>query len=153
MWYLPVMNNILEELVRTSPVPVRFVSKVNLPGYAKGSVTIGAFLPKINGRVEAYIEILKRLSEDEKIATLLHELGHARCSRKLCKCRCVASSEGEIHADNYSLKWLLTNRCKKILKTEMKHIENKSDRVDYYGVAARCTMDSRLWQKCLRCMG
>lgn len=153
MWYIPIKNTMLSELVKTSPVSVNFVSEVSILPSTTNAITIGGFLSKHDGRAKACIEVLNSLSEHQKIATLLHEIGHAKCSKKKCKCRTTQSAEGEIHANEYTLSWLLKNKHKKILKIAMRHIKDNSDRTDYYGEAAKCIMDSKLWQKCLKYVG
>ncbi len=152
MWYIPVKNTMLYELIKTSPASVNFVSEINISG-TTGAVTIGGFLPKNDGRPKACIEVLGSLSKYQKIATLLHEIGHAKCSKEKCKCRLAHSAEGEIHANKYALNWLLKNKRKKMLRMEMGHIEDNSDRTDYYGEAAKHIMESKLWQKCLKYIG
>lgn len=153
MWYIPIRNTIFDELIKTSPVSVNFVSEINISSSAADATTIGGFLPGKDGQVKACIEVLNSLSKRQKIATLLHEIGHAKCSKKKCECRLVNSAKGEIHANGYALNWLLKNKHKKILKTEMKLIKNNSDRIDYYGEAAKHIMKLKLWQECLEYIG
>lgn len=155
MWYSPIIKNIIiDELIKLSPVPVDFVSKnkIGVPNVAN-AIRIGVFYSKKSEQIRAYIEVSNKLSKYLKIATLLHEIGHAKCSIKRCKCSFNVSAEGEIHANEYALNWLLKNKHKKILRVEMKHIKNNFDRVDYYGEAARCIINSKLWQKCLKYTG
>lgn len=148
MWYIPIKDTMLSDLVRTSPVSVSFVPEVNVSPTAN-AITIGAFYPKKDNQIKTCIEILDSLSKHQKIVTLLHEIGHAKCDMKKCKCIFVCSAEGEIHAYEYALTWLLKNKQKKVLKAEMKYIKNSYDRMDYYGDAVRHIINSKLWQKCL----
>ncbi len=152
MWYIPVRDTTLHELIKTSPVSVNFVSEINISGITD-AITIGGFLPKNDGQPKACIEVLDSLSRHQKIAILLHEIGHAKCSKEKCKCRYANSAEGEIHANKYALNWLLKNKRKKILRMEMGHIEDNSDRTDYYGEAEKYIMKTKLWQKCLKYTG
>ena len=148
MWYIPTRDTVLCDLIKLSPVSISFVSKINI-SFTANAITIGAFYSKQDGQVKTYIEVLNSLSKYQKIATLLHEIGHAKCDMKKCKCISVCSAEGEIHAYEYTLMWLLKNKQKKVLKVEMKRIKNNRDRIDYYGKAAKAIMKLKLWQKCL----
>lgn len=150
MWYVPIRDTTLSDLVRLSPVPVNFVAEVG--GILLENCTkYGAYWYEANStkfKTESHIDILNSLNNNQKIGTLLHEISHAKCSKK--NCECVNSDvEGEIHAYTYTLKWLLEYKQKKILKSEMRLVERNAERVDYYGEATKYMINSKLWQKCL----
>ena len=124
MWYIPIRDTILGDLMRLSPVPVSFVSDCEI-GFSLAGIRIGIYycnLPK--SKIEPHIEILSSLGKHKKMGTLLHEIGHAKCDKKNCPCiKSIDLTISEIHAYEYTLKWLLKNKQKKALKAEMKHIK------------------------------
>jgi len=151
MGYVPTRDTMFIDLIQLSPVPVNFVSAKKKIGFSFAGIRIGVYYcesPK--SKVEPHIEILNSLNKHKMIGTLLHEIGHARCDRE--KCSCLKSddlAESEIHAYEYTLEWLLKNKQKKTLKTEIKHIKRQVDKMDYYGDAIKHIMKTELWQKCL----
>jgi len=138
----------IEVLKRLSPVPIEFVDEVQHWGYD------GMFF---DGRVSSvghpYIEILDGLEKHRKIATLVHEIAHAICNEKNCKCFEIYKENpalSEIHAFKYTLRWLLKHQQKETLKYELKCIESYIiNRSDHYVNAAKHIMKLKLWQKCL----
>jgi len=138
----------IEILKRLSPVPIEFVDEMEIPGYD------GMFWGnEVSSIGHPYIEIDNNLENYQKIATLIHEIGHALCGEK--KCQCVKTYEenpklAEIHAYKYELKWLLEHKQKKALKYEMEGIKSFiENRPDHYAEAAKHIMKLKLWQKCL----
>ena len=100
-----------------------------------------------------YIEILNSLKKHREIAVLIHEIAHAICNEKNCKCLKVYEKNPvltEIHAFKYTLRWLLKHQQKKALKFELKRIESYIEyRSDHYVDVAKHLMKLKLWQKCL----
>ena len=134
-------------LKRLSPVPIEFVDEMQCWGYD------GMFWYKNSTLGHPYIELLDSLKEHEKIATLAHEIGHALCNEKNCKCLKIYEKNPvltEIHAFKCELKWLLKHKQKEALKYEIRglksYIENRSD---HYVDVAKRIMKLKLWQKCL----
>ena len=137
----------LEMLKQLSPVPIEFVDEMECWGYS------GMYWGETSSIGHPYIEISNGLENHQKIATLIHEIGHALCDEK--KCQCVKTYKenpklAEIHAYKYELKWLLEHKQKRALKYEMECIESCVEcRLDHYVVATKHIMELKLWQKCL----
>ena len=148
MWYIPPVDTTIDDLIKTSPVPVNFTSEIGESG-VESAIRMGVFYfdpPRI--------EILSSLSDWQKLTTLIHEISHAKCHKEKCGCDDVADKSGaEIHAYRYTLEWLLKNKRRKTLRSEMKHLVKQSDREDYYGKVAKHIMKLELWQKCLKYVG
>ena len=154
MWYLPaIRDTILGELVKTSPVSVSFKNDLGLSSHAVNCPVIGVYYSTTSDK-ELCIKILNTLNNNEKLACLLHEIGHANCDKTNCKCRHPFDRvKSETHAFEHTLKWLLKNKQKKVLRLEIKHIEELLDIEGCYSEAAKYVMDSKLWRKCLKYIG
>lgn len=138
------MKKYIDELINGLHYPVIFIEKFD------GRRVIGKWKPANGLNRYSSIEIRNDLDEHTKLATLLHEIGHSRCSDVGCRCCSVVSQEGEQHAYIYTLQWLLEHKCRKTLKVEMQHIRSLRKRPDYYGEAVRCVMALVLWKDCKR---
>lgn len=143
----------IEQLIQLSPVPVKFIADNIMSSKFINIVTFGRYIYS-NGKsfdvTIPRIEILNSLNYHKKIGTLLHEIGHAKCDEKNCKCiTSNDSAESEIHAYKYTLEQLLKYKLKKSLKQEIHHIKNQLERDDFYGRAAKHIMKLKLWQECL----
>jgi len=137
-------------IMSLSSVPISFIPEIGVP--IDGYEFIGRCYYTRNlfdSKLQPHIEIRNDLSEHRKIACLLHEISHAKCYEK--KCRCSKSTnklKAEIHAFTYTLKWLLKYKYRQTLKIEMQCIKNYS--TGLYYKAAKHIMRTRLWKKCLR---
>ena len=79
------------------------------------------------------IEISKTLSQVQRIVILSHEIGHALCSEKKCKCfENLDITEREIHAHKYSLRLLLKHEQKEPLKWLINDINESSVKFDIW---------------------
>ena len=142
------MTTMIKKIVRLSPVPVVFRESIHtLRGFVDGWVTMGRYCPK-NGSFKECIEVVKNIPHRKKIGILLHEIGHAICAKRGCRCATKVSWEGEHHADMYALKWLLDHKKRKPLISRMQAIKDHSSEDNLYAVAAAATMSSDLWQDC-----
>ena len=129
----------------------KLVAKVKYPVIFKRmdkTGLAGKWLPMNGTNKYSSIEISNSLSKHEKLATLLHEIGHSKCSEKGCSCIMVVGEEGERHAYMYTLQWLLEHKCKKTLKIEMRYMVSLVRRPDHYGKAVRHIMATVLWEDC-----
>lgn len=134
----------INELIQSIPYPVIFKDSLDSP------TCIGRWRPKNGVNQSSIIEIRNNQNECGILTTLLHEIGHSKCSENNCKCAEVVSSEGELHAYIFTLGWLLKRKHKKALKYEMNHIISMEYREDFYGEAARKLMLMPLWKQCKR---
>jgi len=139
---------VIETLKRLSPVPIEFVDEMRCFGFC------GMFWDDgVSSIGHPFIEIDNNLENHQKIATLIHEISHAICSGKNCKCVKIYEKNpalAEIHAYKYELKWLLKHKQKGALKYEIEQIElHIKNRSDHYVEAAKHIMKLKLWQKCL----
>lgn len=102
---------------------------------------------------KARIEILDDLSTDQKIATLVHEIAHAICDVKNCRCmQNPDHTKREIHAVKFTLSWLLKHKQKELLQQEINQLRRQANgysNYDYYIRAAKHIMKLKLWQKCI----
>jgi len=96
------------------------------------------------------IEIAKGLKKHRRISILAHEIGHALCSEKNCKCMIGRNNHilAEYHAFKFELGWLLKHKQKKALKSAIHDIKDYHD-VNAHQFAAERIMKLKLWQKCL----
>ena len=139
----------INELKRLSPVPITFVDVMRNENFC------GVFChgKEFDGDGKAYIEISNGLEHYQKIATSIHEIGHAKCYEKNCKCmRNPDHTEREIHAVKFQLRWLLKYKQKEGLKWETDSIIRQANghaSYGYYIKAAKHIMKLKLWQKCL----
>lgn len=74
----------------------------------------------INVFLEGRIDLQVNLSTIEQEATLVHELGHARCDKRNCRCMHGTWTELnrvriELHAELYALHFLLKHHRKQAL--------------------------------------
>ena len=139
--------DIIERLIRLSPVPVEFVDETTVSDFCGTYFKTGTYAGK------TYIEIWDKLNDSEKIITLIHETGHAMCDAKNCECMKNSDhTEREIHANKFTLNQLIKHKLKKELKLEMKRIAEQARGLvcrEYYIEAAQHIMELKLWQKCL----
>lgn len=147
VWYTMIMN--IKQLIQLSPVPVEFVHEMDNPNF------IGVYYQgKIKGYTgKACIEILDELDNCQKVAVLVHEIAHANCDVKNCKCmKNMDHTEREIHANKFVLSWLLKHKQKEALKREINGLTQQANgctNYKYYIKAAKHVMGLKLWQKCL----
>lgn len=67
------------------------------------------------------IELQANMPDIQKEATLMHELGHARCAKRQCPCtRLYDRTTTELHAELYALHFLLKHRRKQALRFRIK---------------------------------
>ena len=140
----------LKDLVCLSPVSVYF--------FEMDGIFVGTYYDKaesITGK--AHIEIDSKLTNNQKITTLIHEIGHAFCDAKGCKCMKNSDhTEREIHTNIFVLRQLIKHKQKEILREEIHHIEQVAAGAafhEYYINAADHIMKIKLWQKCLDYIG
>lgn len=138
----------IEQLKRLSPVPIEFKDEMSILDFSGIYYSTDGFTGKT-----AYIEVSNNLDNDQKIAVLVHEIGHATCDVKGCKCmKNPDHTEREIHANKFTLKWLLKHKQKEALSGEINCITKQANGFSsrsYYITAARHIMGLKLWQKCL----
>ena len=138
----------IEQLIQLSPVPVEFVDTID-----NGLFAGMYYHTKKHTGKEAYIEILNRLDDCEKIRTLIHEIAHANCGAKNCKCmKNPDHTKREIHANRFVLSWLLKHKQKEALKEEMEQLTQQANGNTcraYYEKAAKHIIKLKLWHKCL----
>lgn len=165
-------RNRLKELANIiSPVPVVFVDSLGgsierpergfyYPGGIANALVVKhgfvvKFLPvfyiaKIGDRFNRpHIKIWNGLSYYSRVGTLLHETGHALCHKENCECCRKDRMYREIHANEHALNWILKYKLNKVLTEEVWFILKLSEQNNYHGKAARHTMKSGLWQKCM----
>ena len=139
----------IEELIQLSPVPVKFTNDIYNPHFA------GVYY---EGETKGYtgkarIEIADDLTNCQKIRVLVHEIGHAICDMKNCKCMSNPDHvKREIHANKFVLSWLLKHKQKEALKQEILQLEGQANGqtcYGYYEKAAKHVMKLKLWQKCI----
>ena len=140
------MSKLLSEIIKLSPVNIEFVDAITgHPSWI--GVYWGSHRPKRS------IEVVNRLSTELKIATLLHEIGHANCSAKGCSCVKVVTCLGELYAEMFALQWLLDGKHKCILRTDMEHLERVWPNNGIYGDAWEDLIKTKLWKDCKRYIG
>lgn len=81
----------------------------------------------INAFLEGRIELQKNLSDIEQEATLVHELGHARCDKRNCECMHgrwtkLTRVRIELHAELHTLHFLLKHGRKQALSFRLHHL-------------------------------
>ena len=136
----------LKELEQLSPVPVT-TTTIEHPDDL-GVFYWGNSKAPFSGR---RIEISNRLSQSQHIAVMAHEVGHALCYDKRCKCFDNPNIvERETHAHKYALKFLLKHEQKKALKWMIEDIKERSNHDNHiFRMALKHIMKLKLWQKCL----
>lgn len=140
----------IEVLEQLSPVPVYFLET--------DSMFAGTYQTKAESIAgKAHIKIDNRLTDSQKITTLIHEISHALCDVKDCKClKNPDHTEREIHANKATLRQLIKYRQKEALEEEMERIEQQAAGMTHYVCylnAAKHIMKLKLWQKCLDYVG
>lgn len=137
----------IEQLIQLSPVPVEFVDTLNNSHFA------GAYYHAKEYAGKPRIKIVNELDNNEKMVTLIHEIAHAKCDAKGCKCmKNPDRTVREYHANKFTLTWLLKHKQKELLKQEMDVIigqANGLSNYEYYVEAAKHIMKLKLWHKCL----
>lgn len=143
----------IKSLIHLSPVPIYFMETMRISDFC-GTFWKGT---KNDGDGKPYIEIHAKLEDYQKIAILAHEIGHAKCYEKNCKCMKNSDhTEREIHATKFELRWLLKCKQKNSLRWEMNDIIKQVNGCTlrlYYLKAAKHIMKLKLWQKCLDYVG
>lgn len=136
-----------KQLISLSPVPIKFVDIMINPNWS------GVYFDNTHSSGYRHIEIRDDLTDNQKIGVLIHEIGHAICNEK--SCRCMQNPDHlkrEIHASKFVLLQLLKYKQKEILKNEMECLTrqaNGNSNYEYYIKAAKHVMKLKLWQKCL----
>lgn len=135
----------IEMLKQLSPVPIKFKN-------GREMSDIGLYFAE-DTYYSPHIEIANDLEKHHKIAILAHEIGHALCSKKNCKCMINKDDHtlAEYHAFKFELEWLLKHKQRKALKSTVKNI--KSCHSGPHKSAAKHIMRLKLWQKCLDYVG
>ncbi|MCK5611627.1 hypothetical protein KAR91_57685 [Candidatus Pacearchaeota archaeon] len=153
MWYIPIWPTwfiTLDNIIQLSPVPVRFVNDI-----LSGSNGFYSHNENFDFDANHHIGIKDDLKDYQKIAVLIHEIGHAKCDKKNCDCMKNPNHKyREIHAYMYELKWLLKHNQREGLNWIVnKLIDIANWEPGYYTEAAKHIMKTKLWQKCLRYIG
>lgn len=136
--------NELEKLIELAPCVVEFVS---MPFFVDGAF----HHPK---GIAHHIEVDRMAQKDTQIAILAHEIGHALCEAKGCKCRNSLPGNhepAEYHAMKFALTWLLKHQCKVSLRDEFCNIRGlakNSIKFSAHHKAAKRITKLKLWQKC-----
>lgn len=85
----------------------------------------GWFIHLSTTSFDGRIEINKEMKISEKEGTLAHEMGHAKCLNRACKCYEKTDRPlQEVHAELYALHLLLKNRRKNAIKARFKRLKN-----------------------------
>ena len=134
-------DEVIETLEQLSPVPVLFRD-------TEGEGCSGIYF---SGPNVPYIVVSNSLKEHRKIIiVLVHEIGHAICGEKECKCiNQTDKTLTEIHAMKFELNWLLRHKRTEELNLAAGTIEYYLNQSDNYGNAAKHIMKLKLWQRCL----
>ena len=135
----------IEMLKQLSPVPITVMALE----YPKdlGVFYWGGEIAPFSGR---RIEISELLSQPQHIVVLSHEVGHALCLAKNCKCFNNPNIiKREIHAHKYTLRLLLKHKQKEALKWAVEDIKNRSYYQDGFEKILKHLVKLKLWQKCL----
>ncbi len=144
----------IDELIKLSPVPVIFTNNLSVDyigSYHHAKKLYDGDIVK-----EPFIKIRDDLKDYQKIGTLVHEIKHAQCVKKNCKCmRNPDKTEREVHAYMYELLWLLKHKQMEGLKELIEKIEYKAENnfTNQYGTSARQIVKSKLWKRCLKFIG
>ena len=135
----------IEMLKRLSPVLITIMA-IKYPDDL-GSFYWGSETAPFSGR---RIEISERLSRPQCIAVLSHEVGHALCYEKNCKCfNNPDIVKREVHAHKYSLGFLLKHKQKESLKWMTEDIRKRSHDNYVFEQILKHLTKLKLWQKCL----
>ena len=135
--------NVIKRLIELSPCVVQFTSVMHY---------YGEFCHP--DEAENHIKVYSGAKEYEQIAVLAHEIGHALCEEKKCKCRKSLPGDHaptEYHAMKFGLNWLLKHRHKESLMWEVDNLEKWSVFCQCspdHQKAARKVMKLKLWKKC-----
>ena len=143
--------NVIKKLIELSPCKVIFGQWLDVYYGAYDYSNFSAGVQKTEIQIEVNHPI------HEQIAVLAHELGHALCAQKGCKCRLKHKEYGsmiitdevltEYHAFKYALTWLLKHKQKKSLQWVMPFMGKE------WGphlIAVRKVKKLKLWEKCKR---
>jgi hypothetical protein len=112
-----------QDLLQFSPYPVKEIA-------ANPLIHTGTFT---HDSKEAYIQITSSLPEYKKLASLAHELGHARHFKRHCKCYWDDEDAiqsfiiKELHAMKFELAVLLHLKARRSLKWVMREYSCLSD--------------------------
>lgn len=97
------------------------------------------------------IQIDQTKPKHVQIAVLAHEVGHALCDAKNCRCRRANSTLSEFHAQLFALSTLLEHKSKKALNFLISIIEEEAASGNsIHARADRHIMRLFLWKKCKR---
>jgi hypothetical protein len=92
-------------------------------------------------------------SEDVTIYSIAHELGHALCGKKGCRCMARDRKDSvlaEYHAEIFNLRWQLRRKNKGAMRKTLNNIEKYtvshpySDHVKAWNMLKKL----KLWEKC-----
>ncbi|MCK4824347.1 hypothetical protein KA005_51825 [bacterium] len=106
----------------------------------------------INVFLEGRIELQKNLSDIEQEATLVHELGHARCDKRDCECMYSRWTEFsrvriELHAELYALHFLLKHHRKQALTFRLTYLHPRWTDLPYREVL-QILKKRRIYKRC-----
>lgn len=146
------MSTQFDRLVKISPYPV---SMGLIPlGYAGvfrwGNA--GDRQPYAGADFKPSIQISRRIiSRQKKVATLLHEIGHAIHYRRHCRCYTDHSDYflTEYHAQRFALRYMLRYKLKGALRYEIEDM--KRDQHQYskqWQAVIKQLMQEKIWEKC-----
>lgn len=94
------------------------------------------------------IQINKNMSVFEKEGTLTHEMGHARCHNRHCKCyKKYDDVLQEVHAELYTLHLLLRNHRKNGIKARFKRLQNDWN-YEPHSEAREIIENRRIYKRC-----
>ena len=119
----------------------------------------GAYSARIDFLIAGFaakikIGIQRDLLQYQQIAMLYHELGHADCHKRKCRCFTPAKQNrklSEIHAHKYTLEHLLKDGYHKALKwyiNQVVKMPTESDNCLYVRQAALTVIKSKLFEEC-----
>jgi len=142
----------LKELEKLSPCPIKYTPDL---WFSFGEFRV------LKGIFNCQIVVRDGMDEAKTLGALAHEIGHALCYSKKCKCMKDAHEPGdhlgsnailaEYHAIKFCLSWLLKNKQKEALAHEIELI--KKDSVNKFSAAhkgaCKKIMKLKLWQKIL----
>jgi len=131
----------LDKLKKISPCPVDEITMV---------LSAGMYFHPTNNSIDldGRICINKQMNIFEKEGTLVHEIGHARCFNRSCKCHTKQDHVlTEVHAELFALHYLLRRGNKKAIEARFKRLHQDWDYENYYEAKA-IIKKRRIYKRC-----
>ena|ERR1035437_2490081 len=152
----------LEQIIALSPVPVKFLSQTEIKKAIQRHMPLTDIESKygfsglyLSFDDEPFIVIWKKKSNLKIAATLLHEIGHATCDKKNCKCfTCKSCDEddaevlSEVHADEFALKKCIEINLIDVLRIRFNKISNWDSDYKVQYKASKILMKKPIWKRC-----